>query len=96
MMVSGVRDAGHPGALECQRGRAGAGVTLIGILMILFNDCQFERIYRAFRKYSNPLFHILLCYSLNSKWIKYIFVLTHLDTITHDSENMFRFCMYLL
>jgi hypothetical protein len=27
IMVTGVRNEGQPGALECQRGRAGAGMT---------------------------------------------------------------------
>ncbi|CDQ86287.1 unnamed protein product, partial [Oncorhynchus mykiss] len=34
------------------------------------------------------LFHILLCYSLNSKWIKCCFF-THLHTITHNYKGNF-------
>lgn len=35
MMVTGVRNAGQPGALERQGGRVGAGVTQMVVLEIL-------------------------------------------------------------
>ena len=40
--------------------------------------------YSAFRKYSDPLFHILLCCSLMLKWFQFVFYLINLHSIPYN------------
>jgi len=54
-------------------------------------------IYRASGKYSQRFifFHILLCYSLIPKWIKFIIFLNILHTKTHNDKVKTVFCKFI-